>query len=180
MEFNEEDDEILDLGEPHEMSNEEFEDFKREVTDGNEPLDLGESHKMTDEEFEDFKKEIGDEPENSLDIGKEGKDILEEDDELLDLGKPHEMTEEEFKDFKDDLERDKLLDLDKTNEITDEKSKDVVEDGNEKTSNTDTNSDEKYIPYDQTDDYKGKATDSNSTGDDLHKGFTDHLKKWNK
>ena len=115
----------------------------------NEPLDLGESNEIIDEEFDDLKNDIdGDEP--------------------LDLGNPKEMSKEEFDDLKNDIDGDEPLDLG----TTDNEYSENVNDKGE----TDT----PYIEYDTTEDYRKKATDPDSTSDDLHNGFIEHLKKWNK
>ena len=85
-----------------------------EITDADEPLDLGEPHVMNDEEFEDLQKSLNDDKEENSDIvvDKETDEFKDEADEPLDLGEPHIMSDEEFEDLQKSLNDGKEEKLD--------------------------------------------------------------------
>ena len=135
---------------------------------------------MEFDECEDLKQEIGDNVENSLNADNKQQDVIDDGDEPLDLGEPHMMTDEEYEKFKNEF-----TDTSENSSNEDNKQQDVIDDGDEpldlgnSTETTDEGND-KYVDYEDTDDYKRKATDPNCTGTELHNGFIEHLKKWNK
>ena len=63
--------------------------------DEDEPLDLGESHEMSEENFEEFKDSLNDNQEdNSDDVIETTNDFNAEEDEPLDLGEPNEPLDD--------------------------------------------------------------------------------------
>ena len=126
-----------------------------------EPLDLGEPHKMSEEEFEDFKKSLNDESDDEYNepIVEDIND--EEDDEY------NEPIVDDINDEEDDEYNEPIVE-----DINDEEDKEYDEPiADEK---------EEYANFEETDKYKEIATDPNSSGEDLHNAFIDHLKKYNK
>lgn len=147
-----------------------------DFSDEDEPLDLGESHEMSEEDFEKFKDSLNDNQEdNSDDVIETTNDFNAEEDEPLDLGEPNEPLDDgdEPLDLGEPNEPlddgDEPLDLGEPNEPL--KSEDVEEVEEQE----DNKNSEQYIPYEYTKESEEKALDPNA---DEHKGFTDYLQNW--
>ena len=66
-----------------------------DFSDEDEPLDLGEPHEMSEEDFEEFKDSLNDNQEdNSDDVIETTNDFNAEEDEPLDLGEPNEPLDD--------------------------------------------------------------------------------------
>ena len=147
-----------------------------DFSDEDEPLDLGEPHEMSEEDFEEFKDSLNDNQEdNSDDVIETTNDFNAEEDEPLDLGEPNELLDDgdEPLDLGEPNEPlddgDEPLDLGEPNEPL--KSEDVEEVEEQE----DNKNSEQYIPYEYTKESEEKALDPNA---DEHKGFTDYLQNW--
>lgn len=162
------------------------------LTDENEPLDLGKPHIMSDKEYEDFKKSLEDNKVEKTDIiesknvhpkgylddkGKwhgnlDDEPLFGKDGNLRTLNKEEiPLTDEEKKGLKKgntDLEKDSSnKDLEKNKKVDDKTKKTETVKNSEKI-------EEPYIDYEKTEDYKDRAI--NGTGEDLHKGFINYLR----
>lgn len=171
----------------------EIVETKKELIDEDEPLDLGKPHIMSEEEYEDFKKSLEDNEEKKIDIIESKKDYKkgylddenkwhgDKDEEPL-FGKNGELrtlndeeiplTEEEKKELNKNIENDST---DLTKDISNEDLEKNKTKKSEKTEEPE-KIEKPYIKYEETEDYKDRTI--NGTGEDLHKGLINHLRNY--